>query len=272
MIQILVLINLRKIFSMKTKFSVVTITKNEENNIKDFINSFINVYEIIIVDDFSKDNTKNIIEKINLKNVRFFQNKQNTNCFGSQRNFGIAKATGDYIINVDCDMRGSKLFLEELDYLILKKNPDFIKFSIVNHFLNRPLNYGPWSNWTKPWIFKTGISSFTSGVHEKVILPAEASNIFILKEKILHLGDNSYELRLKKNIRYSLDDYEKYLKYKNITYFKLIFKPFLEFFKDYFYKLNFLNGKVGLLLSLYTSLSMFNRYLITWEKQNKKNE
>jgi glycosyltransferase involved in cell wall biosynthesis len=106
---------------MKNKFSVVTITKNEENNIKDFINSFINVYEIIIVDDFSKDNTKNIIEKINLKNVRFFQNKQNTNGFGSQRNFGIAKATGDYIINVDCDMRGSKLFLEELDYLILKK-------------------------------------------------------------------------------------------------------------------------------------------------------
>jgi glycosyltransferase involved in cell wall biosynthesis len=272
LIQIIVLMNLNKIFLMKTNFTVVTITKNEEDNVKDFINSFKNVYEIIIIDDFSEDNTKNIVEKINLKNVKFFQNKQNTNCFGSQRNLGISKASGDYIINVDCDMRGSEVFIKELDNLIAIKKPDFIKFSIINHFLNQPLNYGPWSKWVKPWIFKNGISSFTDGVHEKVILPAKTSNIFILKEKILHLGDSSYESRLKKNIRYSLDDYEKYLKFKNVSYFNLIFKPFLEFFKDYIYKRNFLNGKVGLLLSLYTSLSMFNRYLITWEKQNKKNE
>lgn len=250
--------------------SIVTISKNEENEIKDFINSFIWADEIIIIDDFSVDETKKIVKKLNKKNVRFIQKKQKSNGFGDQRNYGILQASCDYIVNVDCDMRCSKDFVDELKSVLTKK-PDIIYFSILNHFLNQPLHYGPWSKWHKPWIFRNGIAKFSKGVHEKITYNIESNNfkVFHLNERIIHLGDRDYVERLSKNINYSLDDYNKYLKNKKISFAYLITTPFFRFFLDFFWHKNFLNGKIGLLLSLYTSLSLFNRLLIAWEKQKK---
>ena len=47
-------------------------------------------YEIILIDDFSKDNSEQIAKKYN--NIKYFYTKEETTGVGNARNLGIEKA------------------------------------------------------------------------------------------------------------------------------------------------------------------------------------
>jgi glycosyltransferase involved in cell wall biosynthesis len=111
---------------MSLKFSIIIPTYNRANFIVSTIHSALNQtysdLEIIIVDDGSTDNTKEVVSLINDSRVIYFR-KENAER-GAARNFGINKATGDYITFLDSD---------DLLY------PDYLKNAfdcIVNY--NRP--------------------------------------------------------------------------------------------------------------------------------------
>ena len=86
------------------KLSVVIPCYNEKNSISEIINQVKNVViplekEIIIVDDFSTDGTREIIKNIqkNDERVKIFFNEKNMGKGYSLRN-GFAHTTGDLII------------------------------------------------------------------------------------------------------------------------------------------------------------------------------
>ena len=58
-------------------------------------------YEIILIDDFSNDDSKKIARKY--KKVKYFYTDERTTGVGNARNLGIEKATGKYIMFVDVD-------------------------------------------------------------------------------------------------------------------------------------------------------------------------
>jgi glycosyltransferase involved in cell wall biosynthesis len=86
-------------------FSIIIPTFNREKLISRSITSILNQtfsdFEIIIVDDGSIDNTKNVVESINNDCIRYFK----TENFGvaHARNFGIKNAVGQYIGFLDSD-------------------------------------------------------------------------------------------------------------------------------------------------------------------------
>jgi glycosyltransferase involved in cell wall biosynthesis len=93
------------------------IVKNEEDCIARCLNSVKDVVdEIMIVDTGSTDNTINICQSFEAKIERFEWNGS----FADARNYGIQKATGEWIIWLDAD--------EELD----EKNK--YKLHEGNHF------------------------------------------------------------------------------------------------------------------------------------------
>ena len=92
------------------KLSVVIPCYNEKNSISEIINQVKNVViplekEIIIVDDFSTDGTREIIKNIqkNDERVKLFFNEKNMGKGYSLRN-GFAHTTGDLIIVQDADL------------------------------------------------------------------------------------------------------------------------------------------------------------------------
>lgn len=86
------------------KFSIIIPAYNSEKTIARAIKSIksqnCNDYEIIVVDDNSKDNTIEEVQKF--ENVRLLKNKEQLKA-GGGRNVGIQNASGEYIIFLDAD-------------------------------------------------------------------------------------------------------------------------------------------------------------------------
>ena len=91
--------------------SVIVTTKNEERHISACLGSVVQQsnppLEIILVDNFSKDKTIEIAKQFGTK---IFQQGPERS---AQRNYGVEKAQGKYILYLDADMRLSKKVIEE---------------------------------------------------------------------------------------------------------------------------------------------------------------
>ena len=137
--------------------SIVIPARNESDNLKDILNYFSNVslkedFEVLLINDFSEDNTL-----VNAKNL-FQQNKRfkiydNKKRFRGAINLGIDKSDGDKIAIMMADLSDDIKDLIKYNELIDKKNVDailgsrFLKGSIVKDYpirkliLNRIFNF-----------------------------------------------------------------------------------------------------------------------------------
>ena len=127
--------------------SVIIITKNQSRFLIKCINSIIvqsykNI-EVIIVDDNSSDNTKEIIESNKSNKIRYFLNEKKLGLAGL-RNFGVLQSRGDYIFFTDSDCLATKNWIEEGMELFLKYDyaglegktiPEHQNFGISDHFV-----------------------------------------------------------------------------------------------------------------------------------------
>lgn len=113
--------------SNKPLVSVVVPTYNDSKYIKEAMLSIINQtysnLEIVVVDDFSSDNTVEIIESFNDKRIKIIRNDYNRGAAYS-RNIGIKNCAGDYISFMDGD-----------DIWDLKKTEKQIKFMLSNNYV-----------------------------------------------------------------------------------------------------------------------------------------
>lgn len=115
---------------MNKRFSVIISAYNIENYIKRAIDSVLEQtftdYELIVVNDASKDSTLEKIKEYDDPRITIIENKNNVG-LGAVRNKGIAIAQGEYIVHLDGD---DSLYepttLEKIDQLIGKDKPDII--------------------------------------------------------------------------------------------------------------------------------------------------
>lgn len=111
---------------MKNKISVIIPCYNSEKTIANTIDSILHQtyhdIEIIVVNDGSTDNTREIIEdyKKIYNKIKVFNNKNHGVSYS--RNFGIENSKGYYISFVDADDTIDKDFYEKLVYNTAEKN------------------------------------------------------------------------------------------------------------------------------------------------------
>ena len=104
-------------------FSIVVPTYNRAGVILNSVNSVLSQdfkeLELILVDDGSTDNTKELINVISDKRIKYFYQKNKER--SAARNLGIEKASGRYICFLDSDDEYTSGYLTIL-YELLKKN------------------------------------------------------------------------------------------------------------------------------------------------------
>lgn len=114
---------------MQPKFSIIIAAYNIENYIAKCIESVLTQtysnYEVIVVDDGSKDGTKSKIREFEGK-IKFIEH-ENNKFLGGTRNTGIEAANGKYILFIDGDdYLNNNYVLEKLDNLIGEQSVDVI--------------------------------------------------------------------------------------------------------------------------------------------------
>ena len=98
--------------------SVIIPTYNEQDKIRDCLESLSKQsygdFEVIVVDDGSKDGTLDLIQDLGFRNYKLIILKQDHKGAGAARNLGAKKARGKILVFVDADMTFDKEFLEKL--------------------------------------------------------------------------------------------------------------------------------------------------------------
>ena len=115
--------------------SVIIPVYNAEKTLEKCIESIIKQtyqqFEIIIVDDGSKDNTFNVCEVLKKRDNRISVIHQKNNGSSAARNRGISKAKGKYLVFIDGDDTVDSYFLEKLIEPIIENDIDVVMCGIT---------------------------------------------------------------------------------------------------------------------------------------------
>ena len=238
------------------KISAVIITFNEERNIGRCLDSLISIAdEIIVVDSFSTDRTKEICEQ---KNAKVVQTKWLG--YAPTKNFGHTLAENNYILSLDAD----EAISEELKKSILS-----IKNNLSGAYeMNRLTNYcgswikhGGWYPDRKIRLFNKQTTQWKNLVVHEHIEFLKPENIIHLQGDILHYSFNTLDEHKLKIEKYAKLEAQKIQHYSIVKIqFKKLFSPIATFIKMYFLKLGFLDGIAGFHVARLSSYASFKRY------------
>ena len=137
------------------KFSIIIPVYNVEKYIKKCLDSVFSQtfkdYEVIVVNDGTKDNSMDIVKDYNVKVV----NQKNMG-LSEARNTGVKNSTGEYIIFLDSDDYIEKDLLKEVNKS-LKNKPDLVRYQVKMVWENsdRELDYNE-----EEFNGKNGVDSF----------------------------------------------------------------------------------------------------------------
>jgi glycosyltransferase involved in cell wall biosynthesis len=231
--------------------SVIIPTYNEIDYIKDALKSVDFATEIIVIDSFSSDGTKEIALEKGCKVLeRKFDN------FSNQKNYAITYATGDWILFIDADERVSQKLKNEILSEIENNIHSGYKLSFPHFYMNRFL-YHKVDKVLR--LVKNKNVKFSGDVHEK--LQVEGS-IGSLKNFMIHYTYKGLFHLIQKKDSYAWFQANTSLKKgKKATIFHLLFKPLYRFFSSYILKRGFLDGVPGLALASINAYGVFSRYV-----------
>lgn len=124
---------------MEPKVSIIMPVYNSENYVGDAIDSVLaqnyRNFELICVNDGSKDNSLKILKDYENKDSRIRVYTKENGGISSARNYGIRKATGEYIAFIDNDDEFEKNLLSDNIKIIEKNKSDIIKFNKVKKYI-----------------------------------------------------------------------------------------------------------------------------------------
>lgn len=253
------------------KLSAVIITLNEEQNIKRCLESVINlVDEIVIVDSFSTDRTREISESFE---VNFIEHPFED--YVKQKNYAVAKASFDHILALDAD---EYLSTELKTSILTVKNQwkyDGYFCNRRNFFCGKWIRYSDWYPNAKLRLFDRTKASWTGRIiHEKVLLNNPQSKTGFLKGDLLHHTYQSYSEFHQQTKKFSSLSAKAYFEQgKKAPLWKLILGTIWAFIKTYFFRLGMLDGYHGLVISYETANITYLKYLKLRQliKSNKAN-
>lgn len=241
--------------------SAVILTKNEEQNIVDCIESVSFCDEIIIIDDYSTDRTVDVAKNLNNQKIKILYNKLEDN-FSYQRNFGLQKAKGEWVLFLDADER----ITEDLKNEILKaiSSQSLLRQNLCGFYLRRIdfmwgkiLRHGEAGDMKLLRFARKGAGEWKGKVHEVWRIKG---NIGEFKSFLMHYPHNSIkEFLAEVNTYTTIRAQELYLEKIQVGWWEIILYPKLKFARNYILKLGYLDGTAGF---VHAAMMSFHSFLV----------
>lgn len=240
--------------------SVILITKNEEANLKECLESVSFANEIIVVDSQSNDKTQEIAQSFGAK----LEITSDWPGFGPQKNRALNLATQEWVLSIDADERVTPELKEEILAVISSKDAaNCYAIPRSSWYCGRFMKHSGWYPDYVDRLFKRGTAKFSDHlVHERLLPDGSVAK---LKNHFLHYSFKDFSQVLKKVDAYSTASAEQaYLKGKRSSVGKAIGHGLWAFIRTYFLRLGFLDGSQGLALAISNAEGTYYRYIKIW--------
>lgn len=250
--------------------TAIILTKNEERNIVDSLKSLKWCNEIIIIDDYSVDNTIKIAQDLGAK---VFKHSLNDD-FSKQRNFGLSKARGEWVLFVDADERVTENLKTEISHLTTDSgrtkqlNGYFIKRK--DFMWGRELKHGETGKIKLLRLAKRDSGKWEGKVHEEWKVEGKVGQ---LKNPLYHYPHQSITKFLQEiNFYTDLRAKELYDQKIHTSWIAIIAYPLGKFLLNYLVKKGFLDKTQGLCIAIIMSFHSFLVRSKLWSMNNKINK
>jgi (heptosyl)LPS beta-1,4-glucosyltransferase len=248
------------------KVSLVINTLNEEANLADCIQSVGDFAdEVVICDMYSEDHTRELAESLG---ARVVLHKLEPFVERARR-FAVEQAQGEWILLMDADERMTPDLLGELRALMDRNDINVVQLKMIFLFMGKLLKHGVYST---PALFRffrrskyleaappDSEATLHTGTPETLrAIPGQ----IIAKERFIHLGYPTLDKYVYKTLKhYSI--HEAIGRYKKRgerpSLWHLLYRPTKAFVGSYFYRLGFLDGIQGFIVSVVWA---FYRFLV----------
>jgi glycosyltransferase involved in cell wall biosynthesis len=251
------------------KISVVIICKNEEEEIGRCVQSLQGLTDdIVVLDNGSTDDTKNIVRKTGARLV-----EEIWEGFGKTKNKAIRMAKYNWIISLDADESIDEELKQALLNLPLNDDNQVFEIKFKNFLGNKYLRFGEWGGDKHIRLFNRGKVGWNEAkVHEGLLLPS-GIQIKKLKGFILHYTVRDVAEFADKMLGYALLNAKKYEQQgKKSSWVNIYMAPLFSFLKYYIFKLGFLDGWAGYVCAKMNSYYTFVKYAQLLELNKVKSE
>lgn len=245
--------------------SAVILTRNEECNLKECIKCLDFCDEIIIIDDNSFDETTNLAKKLGAK---VHKRKLGDN-FAAQRNFGLSKARGKWVLFLDADERIAEDLRNEIVQITNDPLVGYLGlyFKREDYLWGKKLKHGETANVKLLRLARRKAGKWRRRVHETWEIEGQTRDF---KNPLSHhphptLSDfiDSVNAMSDLHAKANLEEGKK------SSLIKIIIWPLGKFVLNYIFKMGFLDGIQGFMVALVMSFHSYLSWSKLWFLQRK---
>ena len=242
-----------------SSLTVTIIAKNEAHNIEACLRSVQFADQIVVLDSGSTDATAEISSALGAE-VSFNRDWQG---FGIQKNRALLLARCDWVLSLDADERVSPALRAEIEAALASNDFDVYDCPRLSSFCGQNMRHSGWYPDRVTRLFKRGTTRFTDDlVHERILAASNTGQLF---SPLLHESYRNFEDVLHKANLYSSAGATKLHRAgKSASLRTALGHGLWAFCRTYFFRLGFLDGRLGFVLAVSVAEETYYRYLKLW--------
>lgn len=249
------------------KLAVVILTKNEEANIADAMQSASFADEIIVIDSGSTDKTIDIAKE---HGGKVLVHSMDDTGFAGQRNFALKHIATEWVLYLDADERITPGLAKEIRQHIAKEPQQAGVFKRINVVMGQEMHHGVYRPDYTTRLFPKDKVFWEGVVHEHAV--TELSTIR-LKSPAYHYCLTNWEQYFAKFCQYTTLMAEKMQQAgKQTGFLGMHLHALVSFIQAYILKLGFLDGKLGFILCQYQYFYTLTKYVKLQRLRQEKGE
>ncbi|MBI4353633.1 MAG: glycosyltransferase family 2 protein [Candidatus Omnitrophica bacterium] len=244
----------------RLSLSVVILTKNEAEHIRQCLESVAWADERLVIDDESTDNTVALAESLGAKVLRRRMDNE-----GAHRNWAYAQAKHLWVLSLDADERVTPELAEEIRGCLQSEPPwNGAIIPIQNHLGTHWLRYGGWYPAEKLRLFRKDRFRYEETlVHPRAFMPWPEGR---LKGNIIHLGYRDFTECFEKLNRHTTFEARKWVSDgRRASLAEAMRKTLDRFLRAWIRKQGWREGFIGFMMAFYQGWYQWLTYLKYWE-------
>ena len=250
---------------MPATLTVIVPTYNEEDNIRECLQSVAWADDLFVVDSFSTDHTLEIAREF----TRHIVQHEYVNS-AMQKNWAIPQAQSDWVMVLDSDERVTpELQARIRDILANGTECDGFDIRRRTIFFGKLIRHCGWDRDYLVRLWRRGKGRYEDlEVHANVLVDGQVGT---LHEYFLHNTYRSLDHYLRKFGRYTTwAANDLYKRGKKASWANLFWRPQWRFVRMFLLRRGFLDGKHGLILCTLAAFSVFMKYAKLWDRRRRE--